>query len=143
MVTNHKEVTADGPSTKSKLQENEKFQNDLKEHFSTFKSNDGLVSKARSLFEKFASHPGHRPSCSECQKLGEYLSPDFAWNATSYDVVEKYLTKLEKKFEKLSCDQEEAQDSATESPTPQPIWKEMTAILNNFIAPCAQQNGIW
>ena len=138
MVTNHKEVTADGPSTKSKLQENEKFQNDLKEYFSTFKSNDDLVSQARSLFEKFASHPGHRPSCSECQKLGEYLSPDFAWNATSYDVVEKYLTKLETKFEKLSCDQEEAQDS----PTPQPVWKEMTAILNNFIAPYAQQNGI-
>ena len=142
MVTYHKEVTADGPSAKSKLQENKKFQNDLKEYFSTFKSNDGLVSQARSLFEKFASHPRLKPSCSECQKLGEYLSPDFAWNATSYDVIEKYLTKLEKKFEELSCDHEEAQDSATQASTPQPVWKEMTAILNNFIAPSARQNGI-
>ena len=139
MVTFNKELKTDGHSTKSKLQENEKFQNDLKEYFSTFKSNDSLVSQARSLFEKFASHPGHGPSCSECQKLGEYLSPDFSWNVTSYGVVEKYLTKLEEKFEELSSDQEEAQDSATQS-TSQPVWKEMTEALNNFIAPNAQQN---
>ena len=136
------EVKTDEPSTKSKLQENAKFQSDLREYFSTFKSNDGLVSQAKSLFETFASHPGNGPSCSECQKLGEYLSPDFAWNATSYDAVEKYLAKLKKKFEKLSSDREEAQDSATQSSTPQPVWKEMTAILNAFIAPSAQQNGI-
>ena len=141
MVTCNEEVKTDGPSTKSKLQENEKFQNDLKEYFSTFKSNDGLVSKAKSLFVKFASHPGHGPSCSECQQLGEYLSPDFAWNAKSYDDVEKYLAKLEKKFEKPNSDREEAQDSATQSSTPQPVWKEMTAILNNFLAPSDQQNG--
>ena len=140
MVTCDKEVKTDEPSTKSKHQENEKFQNDLQEYFSTFKSNDGLVSQAKSLFEKFASHPGLGPSCSECQKLGEYLSLlDCAWNAKSYDDVENYLAKLEKKFEKLSSDREEAQDSATPSSTPQPVWKEMTAILNNFIAPSDQQ----
>ena len=139
LVTCYKEPKTDGPSTKSKLQENEKFQNDLKEYFSTFKSNDRLVSQARSLFEKFASHTGHGPSSSECRKLGEYLSPDFPWNVTSYGVVEKYLTKLEEKFEELSSDQEGAQNSATQS-TSQPVWKEMTEVLNNFIAPNAQQN---
>ena len=140
--TCNKEVKTDGPSTKSKLQENEQFQNDLEEYFSTFKSNDGLVCQARSLFEKFASHPGRRPSCSECQKLGEYLSPDFAWNATTYDVAAKCLAKLEEKFGELSSDQEEVQDSVTQSSTPQPVWKKMTEILNNFIAPSAEQNGI-
>ena len=142
MVTYNNEVKTDGPSTKSKLQENEKFQNDLKKHFSTFRSNDGLVSQAKSLFRKFASYSGHGPSCSECQKLGEYLSPDFPWNVTSYGVVEKYLTKLENKFEKLSSDRAEAQDSASQSSTSQPVWEKMTEILNNFIAPSAQQNGI-
>jgi len=143
MVTCTKEVKKDEPPTKGQLQENAKFQNDLREYFSTFKSNDGLVSEAKSLFEKFASRPGHGPSCSECQKLGEYLSPYFAWNATSYDVVEKYLAKLDKKLEKLSSDvdREEAQDSAPQSSTPQPVWKEMIAILNKFIAPSPQQNG--
>jgi len=146
----------DEPSTKSKLQENEKFQNDLREYFSTFKSNDGLVSRAKSLFEKFASHPKHGPSCSACQKLGEYLSPDFVWNATSYDVVEKYLAKLEKKFvdlspdydavekylakvEKkfvdLSPDQEEA--CTTQS---QPVWVEMITILSDFMARSSRQS---
>ena len=142
MVTCNKKVKTDGASTKSEIQESEKFQNDLKEYFSTFKSNDSLVSQARSLFEKFASHSGHGPSCSECQKFGEYLSPDFSWNVTSYDVVEKYLTKLEEKFDKLSSHREEAQNSATQSSTPQPVWEKMTEVLNNFIAPSAQQNGI-
>jgi len=140
MVTCSEELKKDEPPTKSQLQENAKFQNDLREYFSTFKSNDVLVSQAKSLFEKFASRPGHGPSCSECQKLGEYLSPDFAWNATSYDVVEKYLAKLERKFEKLSSNREEAQDSVPQSSTPQPVWKEMIAILNEFIAPSALQN---
>ena len=157
MVTCTKEVKTDGSSTKSKLQENEKFQNELREYFSTFKSNDGLVSQAKSLFKKFASHPRHGLSCSECRKLGEYLSPGFAWNAKSYEDVEKYLTKLEKKFEKLSSDREEVEDSATQdsltgninisdrdeaqdSSIPQPVWKEMTAVLNNFIAQSAQQS---
>ena len=144
MVTCNKKVKTDGASTKSEIQESEKFQNDLKEYFSTFKSNDRLVSQAKSLFEKFASHSGHGPSCSECQKLGEYLSPDFSWNVTSYDVIEKYLTKikLEEKFDKLSSHREEAQNSATQSSTPQPVWEKMTEVLNNFIAPSAQQNGI-
>jgi len=137
VVTCDREVKTDGPSNKSKLQENDKFQNDLKEHFCTFKSNDGLVSQAKSLFEKFASHPGHGPSCSECQKRGEYLLPDFAWNATSYDGVEKYLAKLEKKFEKLSSDREEAQDSATQS---QPVWRKMIKIQSDFITQSAQQS---
>ena len=141
MVTCTKEVKKDEPPTKSQLQENQsKFQNDLREYFSTFKSNDGLVSQAKSLFKKFASHPGNGPSCSECQKLGEYLSPDFAWNATSYDVVETYLAKLKKKCVKLSSDRKRAQDSATQSSTPKPVWKEMTAILKDFIAPSARQN---
>lgn len=128
LVTCYKEPKTVGPSTKSKLQENVKFQNDLKEYFSTFKSNDRLVSQARSLFEKFASHKGHGPSCSECRKLGEYLSPDFPWNVTSYGVVEKYLTKLEEKFEELSSDQEEAQDSATQS-TSQPYGLDLVEIV--------------
>ena len=143
MVTCNKDAKTDEPTTKSQLQENSKFQDDLREYFSTFKSNDDLVSQAKSLFEKFASRPGHGPSCSECQKLGEYLSPDFAWNATSYVVVERYLAKLKKKFEKLSSDREEAQDSATQSSTSQPVWKEMIAILNDFIEPSAQQNGFF
>ena len=134
-VTNNTGVKTDGSSTKTKLQENDKFQDELKEYFSTFKSNDGLVSRAKSHFEKFSSLPGRGPSCSECQKLGEYLSPDFTWNAKSYDVVEKYLTKLDKKsFEEPSSDQEEAEDSATQSSTPQPVWREMTEKLNHFIA---------
>ena len=137
MVTCNKEVKKDEPSTKSKLQENATFQNDLREYFSTFKSNDGLVSQVKSLFEKFASHSGHGPSCSECRKLGEYLSPDFAWNATNYDVIEKHLTKLEKKFEKLSSDREEAQDSGTQS---QPVWRKMIKIQSDFIAQSAQQS---
>ena len=133
MVTCNKEVKTDKPSTKSKHQENEKFQNDLREYFSTFKSSDGLVSQAKSLFQMFASHPRLGPSCSECQKLGEYLSLlDCAWDAKSYNDVEKYLAKL--------SDREEAQDSAAQSSTPQPVWKEMTAILNNFIASSDQQN---
>jgi len=137
MVTCNKEVKKDEPSTKSKLQENATFQNDLREYFSTFKSNDGLVSQVKSLFEKFASHSGHGPSCSDCQKLGEYLSPDFAWNVTNYDVIEKHLTKLEKKFEKLSSDREEAQDSGTQS---QPVWRKMIKIQSDFIAQSAQQS---
>lgn len=127
---NEKNQKTEGTSTKSKLRENEKFQNDLKEYFSTFKSNDGLVSRAKSLFEKFASHPKHGPSCSACQKLGEYLSPDFAWNATSYDAVEKYLEKLEKKFEDLSSAQEEA--CTTQS--------EMITILSDFMARSSRQS---
>lgn len=113
--------------------ENEKFQNDqndLREYFSTFKSNDGLVSRAKLLFEKFASHPKHGPSCSACQKLGEYLSPDFAWNATSYDVV----AKLEEKFEELSSDQEEP------CPQSQPVWVKMITSLSDFMAGSSQQS---
>lgn len=130
MTKTDEPLKTDESSTKSKIRENEKFQNDLREYFSTFKSNDGLVSRAKSLFEKFASHPKHGPSCSACQKLGEYLSPDFAWNATSYDVVEKYLAKLEKKFE-----EEEA--CTTQS---QPVWVEMITILSDFMAGSSQQS---
>jgi len=133
MLKTDEPLKPDEPSTKSRLRENEKFQNDLREYFSTLKSNDGLVSRAKSLFDNFASHPEHGPSCTSCtacQKLGEYLSPDFAWNATSYGVVEKYLAKLEKKFnQEGGC--------TTQS---QPVWVEMIKILSEFIKQSTQQS---
>ena len=117
----------------SKLHENGSFQDELKEYFATFKSNDGLVSRAKSLFEAFAALRG--PSCSECKKLGGYLSPSFDWNAKRNE-AENYLAKLDEKYEKISPDLESTQDSpvATQSSTPQPVWREMTEILREFIA---------
>ncbi|KAJ7387491.1 hypothetical protein OS493_000821 [Desmophyllum pertusum] len=88
----HSFQEADRPSSASKLHESGSFQDELKKYFSTFKSSDDLVSRAKSHFEEFASLR-REPSCSECKKLGEYLSPGFDWN-TKRDKVERYLQSL-------------------------------------------------
>ena len=117
--------------------ENGSFQDELKEYFATFKSNDGLVFRAKALFEKFAALRG--PSCSECKKLGGYLSPSFDWHAKRRE-VENYLARLDEKYDKISPDRECTQDSpgATQSSTPQPVWREMAEILLEFIAQNSQ-----
>ncbi len=162
--TSHKSLQAESRSKESNLHEDGSFQDELKTYFATFKNNDDLVSRAKALFEEFAALRGD-PSCSECKKLGEYLSPSFDWN-TKRKEVENYLAKRDKKYQKHSSDPKGTQDSATHdqssqsdtlSPdgeetqdatadscqesavhsqfgTPQPVWKEMTENLREFIA---------
>ncbi len=155
--TSHESLEAESRSKESNLHEDGSFQDELKTYFATFKNNDDLVSRAKALFEEFAAVRGD-PSCSECKKLGEYLSPSFDWNAKRKE-VENNLVKLDKKYQKLSSDPKGTQDSATHdqssqsdtlSPdreetqdstvdssqafTPQPVWKEMTENLREFIA---------
>ncbi|KAJ7387493.1 hypothetical protein OS493_000823 [Desmophyllum pertusum] len=68
-----KDVEADSPSTASKLHESGSFQDELKKYFSTFKSSDDLISKAKSHFEEFASL--HGPSCFRMQETrGVFVS---------------------------------------------------------------------
>ena len=126
------QTTEKDPKTASKLLENGSFQDQLKKYFATYKSSDDLVSSAKAHFEGFAALRG--PSCSECKKLAEYLSPSFDWRVKR-DEVKNYLEKLDrKKSEKPSSNAEGTQNSATQSSTPQPVWSEMMEISREFIA---------
>ncbi len=141
--TSHESLEAESRSDESNLHEDGSFQDKLKTYFATFKNNDNLVSRAKVLFEEFAALRGD-PSCSECYKSGEYLSPSFDWNAKRKE-VEIYLAKLDKKYQKLSSDPEGTQDSATQSRSqssaPQPVWKEMTENLRKFMTRNPQLNA--
>ena len=117
----------DKPSTSGELHKIVSFQKELKNYFANFKSSDDLIITAKSLFKKIALLNGS-PSCSECKQLGEYLSPSFDWIAKR-DETEKYLTKLDRKYKKLSSDEERNQESAAQSSSLQALCKEITANL--------------
>ena len=61
------------PMTALEPQEDASFQKELKKHFAEFKNSDDLISRAKSLFKKFALLDGST-SCSVCKQLGTYLS---------------------------------------------------------------------
>ena len=56
------------PMTALEPHEDASFQKELKKHFAEFKSSDDLISRAKSLFQKFALLEGST-SCSVCKQL--------------------------------------------------------------------------
>ena len=114
--------------------EDASFQKELKKHFAEFKSSDDLISRAKSLFKKFALLEGST-SCSFCQQLGEYLSPNFDWKNAKRGKIDRQLKDLEKKCENLRSQMEENKESAEESSTQdlKGLYTAMTKNLNHFI----------
>ena len=104
--------------------EDASFQKKLKKHFAAFKSSDDLISRAKSLFKKFALLEGST-SCSICKQLGTYLSPSFDWNANR-EKIDRHLEDLEKK-----CEMEKSKESAEEAST-QDLKGLRTAMIKNL-----------
>ena len=105
------------------------FQKELKKHFAEFKSSDDLISRAKSLFKKFALLEGST-SCSVCKELGKYLSPSFDWNANR-EKIDRHLEDLEKKCENLHSQMEKSKESAEEAST-QDLKGLRTAMIKNL-----------
>ena len=122
------------PMTALEPHEDASFQKELKKHFAEFKSSDDLISRAKSLFKKFALLEGST-SCSFCQQLGEYLSPNFDWKNAKRGKIDRQLKDLEKKCENLRSQMEENKESAEESSTQdlKGLYTAMTKNLNHFI----------
>ena len=112
------------PMTALEPHEDASFQKKLKKHFAAFKSSDDLISRAKSLFKKFALLEGST-SCSICKQLGTYLSPSFDWNANR-EKIDRHLEDLEKK-----CEMEKSKESAEEVST-QDLKGLLTAMIKNL-----------
>ena len=112
------------PMTALEPHEDASFQKKLKKHFAAFKSSDDLISRAKSLFKKFALLEGST-SCSICKQLGTYLSPSFDWNANR-EKIDRHLEDLEKK-----CEMEKSKESAEEAST-QDLKGLRTAMIKNL-----------
>ena len=117
------------PITALELHEDVSFQKELKKHFAAFKSSDDLISRAESLFKKFALLEGST-SCSVCKQLGTYLSPSFDWNAKR-EKINRHLENLENKCEKSHSQMEESKESAEEAST-QDLKGLRTAMIKNL-----------
>ena len=117
------------PITALELHEDVSFQKELKKHFAAFKSSDDLISRAESLFKKFALLEGST-SCSVCKQLGTYLSPSFDWNANR-EKIDRHLEDLEKKCENLHSQMEKSKESAEEAST-QDLKGLRTAMIKNL-----------
>ena len=117
------------PITALELHEDVSFQKELKKHFAAFKSSDDLISRAESLFKKFALLKGST-SCSVCKQLGTYLSPSFDWNAKR-EKLNSHLEDLENKCENSHSQMEESKESAEEAST-QDLKGLCTAMIKNL-----------
>ena len=117
------------PMTVLEPPEDASFQKELKKHFAEFKSSDDLISRAKSLFKKFALLEGSA-SCSVCKQLGTYLSPSFDWNANR-EKIDRHLEYLEKKCENLHSQMEKSKESAEEDL--KGLRTAMIKNLNDFI----------
>ena len=121
------------PMTALEPHEDASFQKKLKKHFAAFKSSDDLISRAKSLFKKFALLEGST-SCSICKQLGTYLSPSFDWNANR-EKIDRHLEDLEKKCENPHSQMEKSKESAEEASTQdlKGLRTAMNKNLNDFI----------
>ena len=117
------------PMTALEPHEDASFQKKLKKHFAAFKSSDDLISRAKSLFKKFALLEGST-SCSVCKQLGTYLSPSFDWNANR-EKIDRHLEDLEKKCENPHSQMEKSKESAEEAST-QDLKGLRTAMIKNL-----------
>ena len=117
------------PMTALEPHEDASFQKKLKKHFAAFKSSDDLISRAKSLFKKFALLEGST-SCSVCKQLGTYLSPSFDWNANR-EKIDRNLEDLEKKCENPHSQMEKSKESAEEAST-QDLKGLRTAMIKNL-----------
>ena len=117
------------PMTALEPHEDASFQKKLKKHFAAFKSSDDLISRAKSLFKKFALLEGST-SCSICKQLGTYLSPSFDWNANR-EKIDRHLEDLEKKCDNLHSQMEKSKESAEEAST-QDLKGLRTAMIKNL-----------
>ena len=117
------------PITALELHEDVSFQKELKKHFAAFKSSNDLISRAESLFKKFALLEGST-SCSVCKQLGTYLSPSFDWNANR-EKIDRHLEDLEKKCENPHSQMEKSKESAEEAST-QDLKGLRTAMIKNL-----------
>ena len=117
------------PMTVLEPPEDASFQKELKKHFAEFKSSDDLISRAKSLFKKFALLEGST-SCSVCKQLGTYLSPSFDWNANR-EKIDRHLEDLEKKCENPHSQMEKSKESAEEDL--KGLRTAMIKNLNDFI----------